>query len=111
MSVVVFPSPPAPGPADGPTIAAAVERFLDSLTTATTRVGYAETLARLTSTTSSHHPVAALTPEQYAAVMDRWNTAAAATWNRHLSALVSFTSWAQRQDLLATNPARRLERR
>ncbi|NRQ37092.1 tyrosine-type recombinase/integrase [Nonomuraea sp. NN258] len=43
--------------------------------------------------------------------MDRWTTAAAATWNRHLSALVSFTTWAQRQDLLATNPARRLERR
>ncbi|MEU4235418.1 hypothetical protein AB0F17_65070 [Nonomuraea sp. NPDC026600] len=43
--------------------------------------------------------------------MDRWNTAAAATWNRHLSALVSFTTWAQRQELLITNPARRLERR
>nr|WP_206069111.1 site-specific integrase [Nonomuraea sp. FMUSA5-5] len=43
--------------------------------------------------------------------MERWTTAAAATWNRHLSALVSFTTWAQRQDLLATNPARRLERR
>ncbi|WP_220039886.1 tyrosine-type recombinase/integrase [Nonomuraea aridisoli] len=28
-----------------------------------------------------------------------------------MSALVSFTTWAQRQDLLATNPARRLERR
>ncbi|MGV9386513.1 tyrosine-type recombinase/integrase [Nonomuraea sp. NPDC003707] len=43
--------------------------------------------------------------------MDRWEAAAAATWNRHLSALVSFTTWAQRQDLLATNPARRLTRR
>jgi integrase len=55
--------------------------------------------------------IAALTPEQYAAVLDRWTAAAAATWNRHLSALVSFTTWAQRQELLATNPARRLERR
>lgn len=36
---------------------------------------------------------------------------AAATWNRHLSALVSFTAWANRQELLATNPARRLQRR
>ncbi|WP_344220269.1 tyrosine-type recombinase/integrase, partial [Nonomuraea bangladeshensis] len=45
------------------------------------------------------------------AVMDRWTTAAAATPNRHLSALVSFTTWAQHQDLLATNPARRLTRR
>ncbi|MER5326298.1 hypothetical protein [Streptosporangium roseum] len=25
--------------------------------------------------------------------MDRWHTAAAAAWNRHLSALVSFTTW------------------
>ena len=48
------------------------------------------------------YPVAALTPEEYAVVMDRWTAAAAATWNRHLSALVSFTTWAQRQDLLAT---------
>ncbi|MFF4621868.1 tyrosine-type recombinase/integrase [Nonomuraea jabiensis] len=43
--------------------------------------------------------------------MDHWTAAEAATWNRHLSALVSFTTWAQRQDLLATNPARRLTRR
>ncbi|WP_396985457.1 tyrosine-type recombinase/integrase [Nonomuraea sp. WAC 01424] len=43
--------------------------------------------------------------------MDQWSAAAAATWNRHLSALTSFTTWAQRQELLATNPARRLERR
>ena len=39
-------------------------------------------------------PVAALTPEDYAAVMARWGGAAAATWNRHLSALASFTAWA-----------------
>ncbi|WP_336213149.1 tyrosine-type recombinase/integrase [Nonomuraea sp. LPB2021202275-12-8] len=64
-----------------------------------------------TAVTGPQYPVAALTPEQYAAVMERWTTAAAATWNRHLSALVFFTTWAQRQDLLATNPARRLERR
>ncbi|MFF0862007.1 tyrosine-type recombinase/integrase [Nonomuraea sp. NPDC003560] len=40
--------------------------------------------------------------------MATWDTTAAATWNRHLSALISCTTWAQRQDLLATNPARRL---
>ncbi|MEU7835647.1 MULTISPECIES: site-specific integrase [unclassified Nonomuraea] len=111
MSVVAFPGPPTPptGPATGST--AAVERFLESITAATTRAGYAQTLARLTTVAGPEHPVVDLTPEQYAAVMDRWTTAAAATWNRHLSALVSFTTWAQRQDLLATNPARRLERR
>jgi integrase len=43
--------------------------------------------------------------------MARWDDAAPATWNRHLSALTSFTAWAQRQELLATNPARHLERR
>ncbi|WP_217370792.1 tyrosine-type recombinase/integrase [Nonomuraea antri] len=43
--------------------------------------------------------------------MAAWDTAAAATWNRHLSALISFTTWAQRQDLPAINPARRLTRR
>ncbi|WP_344749739.1 tyrosine-type recombinase/integrase [Streptosporangium vulgare] len=43
--------------------------------------------------------------------MERWADAAAATWNRHLSALISFTTWAQRQEILATNPARRLQRR
>ncbi len=43
--------------------------------------------------------------------MARWDDAVPATWNRHLSALTSFTAWAQRQELLATNPARRLERR
>jgi integrase/recombinase XerC len=111
MPVVSFPSQPDPVGAIGATIASAVERFLDSITAATTRAGYAETLTRLTSVAGPQHPVAALTPEQYATVMDRWTTATAATWNRHLSALASFATWAQRQELLATNPARRLERR
>ena len=52
-----------------------------------------------------------LQPEDYVAVMKRWDGAAAATWNRHLSALTSFTAWAQRNEILTTNPARRLERR
>ncbi|MEU4548060.1 hypothetical protein [Nonomuraea dietziae] len=92
-------------------VAGAVETFLDSLGAATTRTGYARTLVRLTATAGPHHPVADLEPDHYAAVMAAWETAAAATWNRHLSALISFTTWAQRQYLLATNPARRLSRR
>ncbi|MGJ6969701.1 tyrosine-type recombinase/integrase [Streptosporangium sp. G11] len=113
MSVVAFPGRPDPvtSATTGTTTMAAVERFLDSITVATTRAGYAETLARLTTVTGQAHLVAALAPEHYAAVMDRWKSAAAATWNRHLSALCSFTTWAQRQELLVTNPARRLERR
>ncbi|RSN02947.1 plasmid multimer resolution protein pmrA [Nonomuraea sp. WAC 01424] len=110
MSIVAFPSQPDPATADV-TVTTAVERFLESLAAATTRAGYAETLTRLTAATGPHHPVAALQSEHYASAMDQWSAAAAATWNRHLSALTSFTTWAQRQELLATNPARRLERR
>jgi integrase len=107
---VAFPGSPT-SPASASTTGGAVERFLESRTAATTRAGYAATLAHLIAVTGPQHPATALTPEQYAAVMDRWSGAAAATWNRHLSALVSFTTRAQRQELLATNPARRLERR
>ncbi|GAB2823959.1 site-specific integrase [Actinocorallia aurea] len=109
MTVVAFPSPPA-DPATGTNVAAAVDRYLDSIQTSTTRASYAETLARLT-TAAGDRAVADLAPDDYATAMDRWDSAAAATWNRHLSALTSFTTWAQRQELLATNPARRLERR
>jgi site-specific recombinase XerD len=110
VSLAAFPGPPA-GPA-GPAIdvAAAVDGFLACLRTATTRHTYAKTLTRLAAL-AGDRPVAQLTCEDYAAVMDRWSGVAPATWNRHLSALVSFTTWAQRQDLLETNPARRLTQR
>ncbi|MEW2354222.1 tyrosine-type recombinase/integrase [Spirillospora sp. NPDC029432] len=109
MSVVAFPG--RPGPHGAATLAAAVDRYLDQVPAATTRASYDDTLARLIDVAGGASPVADLAPEDYAAVMDRWNGAAAATWNRHLSALTSFTTWAQRRELLATNPARRLERR
>ncbi|WP_240973601.1 tyrosine-type recombinase/integrase [Nonomuraea composti] len=120
MPVVAFPGTPGAdepamlpsGPAgDRSTVAGATARFLDALQVATTRRSYARTLARLAAVTGPQHPVADLDPDHYAAVMAAWDDAAAATWNRHLSALVSLTTWAQRQDLLATNPARRLTRR
>ncbi|MGP3965345.1 tyrosine-type recombinase/integrase [Nonomuraea sp. 3N208] len=110
MAVVPFPTPGADAPAGGQSVAAAVGRFLDQVQAATTRAGYTATLTRLTALASTR-PTTELEPADYAAVMEQWNTAAAATWNRHLSALVSFTTWAQRQELLATNPARRLQRR
>jgi site-specific recombinase XerD len=78
---------------------------------ATTRASYAETLARLAEHIGPSHSVAEVTPKDYAAVMAGWSTAAPATWNRHLSVLTSFTDWAQRQEILATNPARHLRRR
>ncbi|MGW5160925.1 hypothetical protein ACWEPN_36125 [Nonomuraea wenchangensis] len=64
MSVVAFPGPPTPpaDPATGSPIAATVECFLESLQAATTRVGYAQTLARLTAVAGPQHPVAAQPP-------------------------------------------------
>ncbi|MEW9550171.1 site-specific integrase, partial [Nonomuraea sp. NPDC050783] len=101
MPAATSPGTPRPADDDRATVAGAVERFLASLHTVTTRDSYAKTLTRLTAL-AGDRPAADLAPEDYAAVMDRWSGAAAATWNRHLSALVSFTTWAQRQDLLAT---------
>jgi len=113
VTVVQFPAPSAGAAlaiAEGETVVAAVGRYLDSIQARTTRDSYAETLARLTAL-AGDRPAAVLVPEDYAAVMGRWDGAAAATWNRHLSALTSFTAWAGRQEILTTNPGRRLERR
>jgi site-specific recombinase XerD len=116
VSVVAFraQATPAANPAGdrsgGESVSRAVDRYLDSIQTTTTRASYAETLAQLTALTGTRD-ADALEPEDFAAVMGRWDGAAAATWNRHLSALTSFTTWAQRQEILTTNPARRLERR
>jgi hypothetical protein len=78
MTVVPFPIPPAET-AGGESVAVAVDRYLDSVQTKTTRDSYAETLARL-ATLAGDRPAAVLTPEDYAAVMNRWDGAAAATW-------------------------------
>lgn len=66
MSVVAF-----PGPADRSHLAAAVDRYLDSVQAATTSANYAETLARLVDVAGADRPVEALTPEDFAAVMTR----------------------------------------
>lgn len=106
MPVVAFPG--RPGSSGAATLAAAVDRYLDSIPAATTRASYDDTLARLIDLAGGASPVADLAPEDYAAVMNRWNGAAAATWNRHLSALTSFTTWARR--LERRKPARRGDR-
>src|SRR5216683_5060274 len=80
-------------PAGSTSIAAAVGSFLDAIPVATTRASYAETLARLAEHIGPSHPVAELTPKDYATVMAGWSAAAPATWNRHLSVLTSFTDW------------------
>ena len=72
MTVVPFPAPPAgadPAIAEGATVAAAVDRYLDSIQARTTRDSYAETLAHLTAL-AGDRPAAALVPGDCAAVMD-----------------------------------------
>ncbi len=112
MSVVPLPAVPGGRRPDGGglSVADAVDRYLDGIQATTTRASYAETLTCLT-TIAGSRDAGTLQPGDYAGVMARWDGAAAATWNRHLSALTSFTAWAQRNEILATNPARRLERR
>lgn len=68
-------------------------RYLDSIPAAATRASYDDTLARLIAVPGGASLVAVLAPDDFAVVMDRWNGAAAATSNRHLSALTSFTTW------------------
>jgi site-specific recombinase XerD len=85
-----------------------VERFRDD---PGTRATYTETLGRLRAAAGDQLTTAALTPEIYQQVMDRWDTCAANTWNKHLSALNSFAAYCRRQDWLTTDPGRRLERR
>jgi hypothetical protein len=49
VTIVPFPAPPAGTPASGEIVTAAVDRYLDSIKTRTTRSSYAGTLARLVS--------------------------------------------------------------
>jgi integrase/recombinase XerC len=69
------------------------------------------TLRRLRETAGDQLSVAALTPEIYEQTMARWDERAANTWNKHLSALTSFTAYYRRQDWLTTEPGRRRKRR
>jgi len=105
----VIPLPTARRPV---ALVAAVDAFLDRFRDdPATRATYTETLRRLRETAGDQVPVAALTPELYEQTMARWDELAANTWNKHLSALTSFTAYCRRQDWLTTDPGRRLERR
>ncbi|MET9675166.1 sigma-70 family RNA polymerase sigma factor [Streptomyces sp. NPDC006482] len=92
----------ATGPA-GPVLGEAAEEFLgrDDLDAATRR-SYGQTLRRLRRTLGDQLPLASLTPEQVARVFaTAWGGVAAATWNRHRSAVRSFGAWASLGDLAA----------
>jgi site-specific recombinase XerD len=107
MSVTPLPSPVGTVPL-GEAVAWFLERYRDELATATT---YGETLAHLLAVAGDTLPVAALTPELCAAVMQRWDQRAPATWNKHLAALRSLAGYALRQEWIHTDPTRHLERR
>lgn len=94
----------------GEAAAAFLDRFRDA---PTTRRTYAETLAVLTEAAGgAGAPVdAAFTPQAAAAAMERWDARSAATWNKHLAALRSFAAYCARQEWLAADPTRLLERR
>ncbi|MGH3718428.1 MAG: site-specific integrase [Pseudonocardiaceae bacterium] len=90
----------------------AVDRFLDRFRdNPGTRAAYAETLNRMRALAGDRLPTNDLTPELYEQVMTHWDTRAGSTWNKHLSALNSFTAYARRQEWLTSDPGRRLERR
>ncbi|MBB2912083.1 RNA polymerase sigma factor (sigma-70 family) [Streptosporangium becharense] len=92
----------APG-APGVTLARAVQDFLgrDDLDPGTIR-SYGQTLRRLRLSLGDQTPLASLTAGQVARVFaTAWGGVAAATWNRHRSAVRSFGAWASLDDLAA----------
>ncbi|MGW6541063.1 RNA polymerase sigma factor [Streptomyces sp. NPDC055051] len=86
-----------------PTLAQAAHDFLrrDDLDTATLH-SYGQTLRRLCLTLGGQLPLTALTADQVSQTFaTAWAGAAASTWNRHRSAVRSFSTWASLGDLTA----------
>ncbi|MFB9907649.1 sigma-70 family RNA polymerase sigma factor [Allokutzneria oryzae] len=87
----------------GVTLGQAVEDFLrrDDLDSGTAR-SYGQTLRRLCLSLGERVPLTSLTSDQVARVFaTAWGEAAAATWNRHRSAVRSFGVWAAVDHLAA----------
>ena len=85
------------------TIGQAAQGFLrrEDLDAETVR-SYGQTLRRLSLTLGENLPLTALTSMEVArAFTMAWGTAAARTWNRHRSAVRSFSTWAALDDLAA----------
>ncbi|MFC9325144.1 site-specific integrase [Kitasatospora sp. NPDC057015] len=89
--------------APGPLLADAAREFLArGDLDATTVRSYGQTLRRLGLAVGDRTPLAELTAADVARVFTAtWGGAAAATWNRHRSALRSFAAWAGTEDLAA----------
>jgi RNA polymerase sigma factor (sigma-70 family) len=89
--------------ATGPTLGQAVRDFLgrDDLDAATLR-SYGQTLRRLCLALGEQLPLDSATPDRVARAFETaWALAAAKTWNRHRSAVRSFSAWAGLADLAA----------
>ncbi|WP_066938577.1 DUF6596 domain-containing protein [Microtetraspora fusca] len=85
------------------TLGRAARDFLarDDLDGGTVR-SYGQTLRRLRLSLGEELPLDSLTADQVARVFrTAWGEAAAATWNRHRSAVRSFCAWASLEDLAA----------
>ncbi len=94
--------------AAGLSLGEAAEAFLqrEGLDAETTRA-YRQTLRRLRRDLGEQVPLADLTGPRLAEVFSTtWNGCAAATWNRHRSAVRSFGRWTGRPDLSAELPRR-----
>ncbi|GLY66809.1 sigma-70 family RNA polymerase sigma factor [Amycolatopsis taiwanensis] len=90
------------------TLGQAADDFLarEDLDTATLR-SYGQTLRRLCLTLGAQRPLDSLTAEDVTNVFEVcWGDAAAKTWNRHRSAIRSFTTWGSLADLTAGLPRR-----
>ncbi|MGI5201230.1 tyrosine-type recombinase/integrase [Spirillospora sp. CA-108201] len=95
------------------TLAEAAEAFLARRDLdADTLRSYGQALRRLRRELGDTVPLGQVSAEQAAAVFTAaWDGAAARTWNRHRSALRSFTTWAAGRGWITTDPAAFIERR
>ncbi|MEU4249102.1 sigma-70 family RNA polymerase sigma factor [Amycolatopsis sp. NPDC026612] len=90
------------------TLAQAATDFLarGDLDTATLR-SYGQTLRRLRLSLGDRRPLESLTAQDVTRVFElSWSDAAAKTWNRHRSAIRTFTAWGSLADLAAGLPRR-----
>ncbi len=92
-------------------VAEAADAFLARSMPATTRRSYAQTLNRLALTHGELSLSALDSATLDSFVSAAWTTCAAATWNRHVATLRSFTAHARRRGWTAEDPAAALERR
>ncbi len=87
----------------GRTLGQAAHDFLrrEALDAATVR-SYGQTLRRLCVALGDNAPMASITADRVARIFESaWGAAAAKTWNRHRSAIRSFSGWAGVDDLAA----------